>query len=210
MPVGESDQHDHDFRSVGPARSSQEAGLTIREQGVTFLRARRADEARSRNEQGGLRPSPKTLKAAQPGAAWDTDDLAFLAFSLIGRKRRAAKTQDSDCESTRSKPIAWRLAISLLQQTGSDEKGVSTTFQLTPLFVGGVEGDRTLDLRIANATLSQLSYHPTARPPFYRLRHTATNSAIAPLPANAYNRFNRRKGDEVMVTGTGDEVMVTG
>ena len=26
---------------------------------------------------------------------------------------------------------------------------------------GGVEGDRTLDLRIANATLSQLSYHPT-------------------------------------------------
>jgi hypothetical protein len=26
--------------------------------------------------------------------------------------------------------------------------------------IGGVEGDRTLDLRIANATLSQLSYHP--------------------------------------------------
>ena len=28
---------------------------------------------------------------------------------------------------------------------------------------GGVEGDRTLDLRIANATLSQLSYHPFAK-----------------------------------------------
>jgi hypothetical protein len=28
------------------------------------------------------------------------------------------------------------------------------------LDLGGVEGDRTLDLRIANATLSQLSYHP--------------------------------------------------
>ena len=26
---------------------------------------------------------------------------------------------------------------------------------------GGAEGDRTLDLRIANATLSQLSYRPT-------------------------------------------------
>ena len=26
----------------------------------------------------------------------------------------------------------------------------------------GAEGDRTLDLRIANATLSQLSYRPTA------------------------------------------------
>jgi hypothetical protein len=28
---------------------------------------------------------------------------------------------------------------------------------------GGAEGDRTLDLRIANATLSQLSYRPTRR-----------------------------------------------
>ncbi len=28
---------------------------------------------------------------------------------------------------------------------------------------GGVEGDRTLDLRIANAALSQLSYHPESR-----------------------------------------------
>jgi hypothetical protein len=28
---------------------------------------------------------------------------------------------------------------------------------------GGAEGDRTLDLRIANATLSQLSYRPTTR-----------------------------------------------
>jgi hypothetical protein len=31
---------------------------------------------------------------------------------------------------------------------------------LQALDFGGVEGDRTLDLRIANATLSQLSYHP--------------------------------------------------
>jgi len=29
--------------------------------------------------------------------------------------------------------------------------------------IGGAEGDRTLDLRIANATLSQLSYRPTMR-----------------------------------------------
>jgi hypothetical protein len=28
---------------------------------------------------------------------------------------------------------------------------------------GGAEGDRTLDLRIANATLSQLSYRPMTR-----------------------------------------------
>src|SRR5205807_8648408 len=31
--------------------------------------------------------------------------------------------------------------------------------------IGGAEGDRTLDLRIANATLSQLSYRPTAKHP---------------------------------------------
>ncbi len=32
---------------------------------------------------------------------------------------------------------------------------------------GGAEGDRTLDLRIANAALSQLSYHPTEGSEFY-------------------------------------------
>src|SRR6185295_17993750 len=32
---------------------------------------------------------------------------------------------------------------------------------------GGVEGDRTLDLRIANAALSQLSYHPSEGAEFY-------------------------------------------
>ena len=45
---------------------------------------------------------------------------------------------------------------------------------------GGVEEDRTPDLRIANATLSQLSYHPTERRPFYRLRLIATNPCIGP------------------------------
>jgi hypothetical protein len=32
-----------------------------------------------------------------------------------------------------------------------------------------VEEDRTPDLRIANAALSQLSYHPTERARFYRI-----------------------------------------
>jgi hypothetical protein len=31
------------------------------------------------------------------------------------------------------------------------------------VIIGGAEGDRTPDLRIANATLSQLSYGPIAR-----------------------------------------------
>ncbi len=39
-----------------------------------------------------------------------------------------------------------------------------------------MEGDRTLDLRIANATLSQLSYHPdTANAQFYRIRALRLN-----------------------------------
>ncbi len=33
---------------------------------------------------------------------------------------------------------------------------------------GGGEGDRTLDLRIANATLSQLSYSPKKGPEYYQ------------------------------------------
>jgi hypothetical protein len=39
---------------------------------------------------------------------------------------------------------------------------------------GGAEGDRTLDLRIANATLSQLSYRPTRRAILAPLRSPAT------------------------------------
>src|SRR5204863_5638838 len=34
--------------------------------------------------------------------------------------------------------------------------------------IGGEEGNRTLDLRIANAALSQLSYPPTRSPELYR------------------------------------------
>ena len=40
---------------------------------------------------------------------------------------------------------------------------------------GGVEGDRTLDLGIANAALSQLSYHPGERE-FYRARGGLNNA----------------------------------
>ena len=39
---------------------------------------------------------------------------------------------------------------------------------------GGVEGDRTLDLRIANATLSQLSYHPMKAADFTVVAATRT------------------------------------
>ena len=39
---------------------------------------------------------------------------------------------------------------------------------------GGVEGDRTLDLGIANAALSHLSYHPGERG-FYRARGPLNN-----------------------------------
>ena len=38
---------------------------------------------------------------------------------------------------------------------------------------GGAEEDRTPDLRIANATLSQLSYGPAKSRRFERLRHRA-------------------------------------
>ena len=43
---------------------------------------------------------------------------------------------------------------------------------LLPAVDGGAEGDRTLDLRIANAALSQLSYRPTSTAPFRSLPST--------------------------------------
>ena len=49
-------------------------------------------------------------------------------------------------------------AIKMLARLGqTNEKGRRSN---VGLIVGGDEGDRTLDLRIANATLSQLSYVP--------------------------------------------------
>ena len=52
-------------------------------------------------------------------------------------------------------PLSYRGA-----QTGSVKE--NGRVQTRPFLLrGGAEGDRTLDLRIANATLSQLSYRPT-------------------------------------------------
>jgi hypothetical protein len=48
---------------------------------------------------------------------------------------------------------------------------------------GGVEEDRTPDLRIANATLSQLSYHPT------EAAHFTANASPLCRSANAYKRL---------------------
>jgi hypothetical protein len=47
--------------------------------------------------------------------------------------------------------------------------------------IGGAEGDRTLDLRIANATLSQLSYRPTRRAILASARNLATPQPITLL-----------------------------
>jgi hypothetical protein len=48
---------------------------------------------------------------------------------------------------------------------------------------GGVEGDRTLDLRIANATLSQLSYHPMEAVDFTVVAATRTTKEQRRLDA---------------------------
>ena len=42
---------------------------------------------------------------------------------------------------------------------------------------GGAEGDRTLDLCIANAALSQLSYRPTTRAGIVMSRHRGSKQA---------------------------------
>src|SRR5690606_31182950 len=49
---------------------------------------------------------------------------------------------------------------------------------------GGAEGDRTPDLRDANATLSQLSYRPTIRG-FYTLRPPLGKPCVVPASSGA-------------------------
>jgi hypothetical protein len=52
--------------------------------------------------------------------------------------------------------VGWITSVSIERFAGM--KKARTLSE--PLGFGGAEGDRTLDLRIANATLSQLSYRP--------------------------------------------------
>ena len=65
--------------------------------------------------------------------------------------------------------ICVALATAIMSQIGSEE-------------IGGAEGDRTLDLRIANATLSQLSYRPTTRAAILAMRMGNVQRALLLVP----------------------------
>ena len=58
-------------------------------------------------------------------------------------------------------PFAARLEPAPVPGGNAEKKGPET---IRALAFGGAEEDRTPDLRIANATLSQLSYRPESRP----------------------------------------------
>src|SRR5687767_1790101 len=61
---------------------------------------------------------------------------------------------------------------------------------------GGVEEDRTPDLRIANATLSQLSYHPeeNSRGPNSTVRFVTVCAAGSDTPTPSCRRRRRSSG----------------
>ena len=60
---------------------------------------------------------------------------------------------------TKTAPSRRRFRLHLGGHATADDRSAPW---VTPLYAfGGADGDRTHDLRIANATLSQLSYHPT-------------------------------------------------
>ena len=61
------------------------------------------------------------------------------------------------------------------------KKGLET---IQTLVIGGAEEDRTPDLRIANATLSQLSYSPTREAKFSGLAGTQASIALWALPCS--------------------------
>ncbi len=73
----------------------------------------------------------------------------------------------------------------------------------------GAEGDRTLDLRIANATLSQLSYRPTdGHPRQTRLPRMAGRGAAPRTPRGRAILASRSGRSNQVLTAARDAAMI--
>ena len=77
-----------------------------------------------------------------------------------GRSRRDGGGQDSSV--FRSGWVMRGLSIQASQTVPPTTRGQASKLSAVALKASGAEGDRTLNLSIANAALSQLSYRPSA------------------------------------------------
>jgi hypothetical protein len=101
-----------------------------------------------------------------PGdAARQCNPTPRLAFSTANDGERF-RPYSSRC-GRRQGPVNLRILGSYLEPISSAGRNLNLQpVKITIISeygIGGAEGDRTPDLRIANATLSQLSYGPVAR-----------------------------------------------
>jgi len=108
----------------------------------------------------GLQRSPIRLAAVLQKFVFDSAELlepAAQTASVNGRSHRHLR-RTVVCTTPNRAYQSQNFICTYLALTWQPfESSLSENAEIT----GGAEGDRTLDLRIANATLSQLSYRPT-------------------------------------------------
>jgi hypothetical protein len=89
----------------------------------------------------------------------------YIAMIGLAEIREDAEPAHQDDVGRPGDPVPQCWAISRSPRQGADELRLLGAVTLLTTgsggITGGAEGDRTLDLRIANATLSQLSYRPS-------------------------------------------------
>lgn len=129
---------------------------------------------------GGLHRNPSGLcESPPPGQShFHTPARGPASIRALVRRAPFAETENREEKQAQTRPdggIAPSRALRRFCQTPAKtrvflgRKKARRTSGLGNL--GGVEEDRTPDLRIANATLSQLSYHPTRMPNDTGKRH---------------------------------------
>jgi DNA topoisomerase-1 len=103
------------------------------------------------------------LNGDLPAVTRERSDHAAL-LALLARKPRRPTTSLAVtlARSPRNSDARGRRSVGPRRQSRHRRRHAALNGKLRRE-TGGVEGDRTLDLRIANATLSQLSYHPVLR-----------------------------------------------
>ncbi len=129
----------------------------------------------------GSSSSPSGASGSSPSASGSSTSTPAQCASLTGaEKEKCVKDAAGGCVAEQQQPVGRRQHRRLerhgLRQHGLQLEVSRCSKRNGPLIAtggpfyflrgknpGGVEGDRTLDLRIANAALSHLSYHPGER-----------------------------------------------
>ena len=113
----------------------------------------------------------KELEAVLPEAKQSATVLAALPRAVALYRQQIELGLEGDARAAlKARAILRQLFNGRIVLRPCTDRSLWAEYEIQPRALvkvgtgGGAEGDRTLDLRIANATLSQLSYRPTTRP----------------------------------------------